>query len=336
MDPVSQGTLGAVASQNVAHRKNIAIATVLGFLSGLAPDIDVFIRSNTDPLLFLEYHRQFTHSLIFIPVGGLICATIFHRLFARKRGLSFRRTLFYCTAGYATHALLDSCTSYGTQLFWPFSTFRVSWNTISIIDPLFTLPMLALVLLAAIRRNSLYAKFALIWIFAYMSFGIFQRIRTEAAGYDLANSRGHQPVRLESKPGFANQLLWKVIYESDGRYYVDGFRAGLDLKHYPGDSIDKLDTQRDFPWLDPASQQARDIERFRWFSSDYVAVHPDKPNRVIDIRYSMVPNEIEAIWMIELDQRARPDQHVGYAHAHQTRDNAPEKLWDMLVNRYPR
>ena len=42
--------------------------------------------------------------------------------------------------GYATHGLLDSCTSYGTQLFWPFSDVRVAWDTMSIVDPLFTVP----------------------------------------------------------------------------------------------------------------------------------------------------------------------------------------------------
>ncbi|GAL32009.1 integral membrane protein [Vibrio maritimus] len=42
------------------------VAGALGLLSGLAPDIDVLIRSSHDPLLFLEFHRQFTHSLLFI------------------------------------------------------------------------------------------------------------------------------------------------------------------------------------------------------------------------------------------------------------------------------
>jgi len=36
---------------------------MLGFLSGMAPDLDILIRSSTDPLLSLEYHRQFTHFL---------------------------------------------------------------------------------------------------------------------------------------------------------------------------------------------------------------------------------------------------------------------------------
>ena len=46
----------------------------------------------------------------------------------------------YSTIGYATHGIIDSLTSYGTQLFWPFSNDRFATNTISIIDPLFTLP----------------------------------------------------------------------------------------------------------------------------------------------------------------------------------------------------
>ena len=54
---------------------------VIGFLAGIFPDIDIFFRSNHDPLLFLEYHRQFTHSLIFIPIGGFIFTTIFYGLF---------------------------------------------------------------------------------------------------------------------------------------------------------------------------------------------------------------------------------------------------------------
>ena len=73
MDPLSQGVLGAAAPKSVAPPEHARIAALLGFLAGMAPDLDVFIRSSADPLLFLEYHRQSTHALIFIPVGGLIC-----------------------------------------------------------------------------------------------------------------------------------------------------------------------------------------------------------------------------------------------------------------------
>ena len=123
MDPLTQGALGASLAQPFSKSSHILIVGILGFLSGMAPDLDVLIRSKSDPLLFLEFHRQFTHSLIFIPIGGMICASVFHILFAKRARLTFKQTYLYCTLGFATHGLLDSCTSYGTQLLWPFTNY---------------------------------------------------------------------------------------------------------------------------------------------------------------------------------------------------------------------
>ena len=88
MDPLSQGTVGAAFAQSSANKKNIIGISVIGFLAGLAPDLDVLIRSSTDPILFLEYHRQFTHSLFFIPFGALIVALLPFALV--KRSLSLK------------------------------------------------------------------------------------------------------------------------------------------------------------------------------------------------------------------------------------------------------
>ncbi|MEE8298686.1 MAG: metal-dependent hydrolase, partial [Thermodesulfobacteriota bacterium] len=89
MDPVSQGFVGAVLPQSSSSKKEIRLAAAIGLLSGLLADIDVVIHSSTDPLLFLDYHRQFTHSLIFIPLGALVAAGICW-LFLKKR-LSFAK-----------------------------------------------------------------------------------------------------------------------------------------------------------------------------------------------------------------------------------------------------
>ncbi|MBT5700853.1 MAG: metal-dependent hydrolase, partial [Gammaproteobacteria bacterium] len=67
MDPISQGSLGAALAQSGSNPEKIKAATLLGCFAGLAPDLDIFIFSSTDPLLFLEFHRQFSHSLVFIP-----------------------------------------------------------------------------------------------------------------------------------------------------------------------------------------------------------------------------------------------------------------------------
>ncbi len=332
MDPLTQGLLGAAAPQSVITRERVISAGILGFLAGMAPDLDVLIRSDTDPLLFLEYHRQFTHALVFIPLGGLLCALVLHPLIGRRRDLSFRCSYLFCTLGYATHALLDACTTYGTLLFWPFSNARIAWNTVSVIDPLVTVPLFLLVCLAFLRRCPLYARAGLIWLLLYLSLGLVQRDRAAGQGWELAARRGHEPIRLEAKPGFGNILLWKVVYETHDAYHVDAVRAGLETRIIVGSSVAKLDISRDMPWLDMGSQQARDIERFRWFSNGYIARDPDYANRVIDVRYSMLPNEVNALWSLELVPGAAPDEHALYRTHRDASTSTRAAFMDMLFD----
>ena len=140
MDPVTQGAFGAIFAQTISNKKKFLVGSIVGCFGGLAPDLDIFIRSDLDPLLKLEYHRQFSHSLIFIPIGALI-VTLFSRLLFKKY-LSFGETYLFSFLGYATHGLLDACTSYGTQLLWPFSDERISWNYISVVDPFLSIPVI--------------------------------------------------------------------------------------------------------------------------------------------------------------------------------------------------
>ena len=41
MDPLSQGTVGAAFAQSAANKNNLLKIGVIGFLAGLAPDLDV-------------------------------------------------------------------------------------------------------------------------------------------------------------------------------------------------------------------------------------------------------------------------------------------------------
>lgn len=318
MDPVTQGVLGASVPQAISHKKHVVAATLFGAISGMSPDLDSLIRSDTDPLLHLEFHRQFSHSLFFIPIGSLICALVFYCLLAKRREISFKLTYLFCFLGYATHGLLDACTSYGTQLLWPFSNERFSWNTISIVDPLFTLPLLALVITGARKKKPLFSQIALCWVVFYLGLGVFQNYRVTEAGTQLARERGHTPIRLEAKPTIGNLLLWKVIYEMEDGYYTDAVRAGSGLTLFPGEFIPKLNIERDLPWLDKDSQQARDLARFRWFSRGFLSLDPDNPLRVVDMRYSLVPNEATGMWSICFNRQAGTTGHVTIKHDRDT------------------
>ncbi|MCJ2376269.1 metal-dependent hydrolase [Vibrio sp. ZSDZ34] len=331
MDPLTQGVLGASLSQSVSKKQHLVIAGVLGLLAGMAPDLDVLIRSQSDPLLFLEFHRQFTHSLFFIPIGSVLCALVLHPLIAKRCGLSFKQSWLYCALGFSTHALLDACTTYGTQLFWPLTNERYAWNTVSVIDPLFTLPILLLLVFATLKKIPWMARIAFLWALVYPTLGMIQRDRAEAAGWQLAQERQHEPTQLVAKPSFANILVWKVVYETEDSYYVDAVRAGTSIKIYPGESVAKLDVDRDFPWLDPNSQQAIDIERFRWFSNGFLAKHPSDEMSIIDVRYSIVPNQLDALWSIKLSPLATADTHVEYNTHRNNTQASRQLLFDMLL-----
>ncbi len=343
MDPLSQASLGASLSQSFAGDKSKQrSALVIGALAGMAPDLDVLIRSADNPILFLEFHRQFTHSLVFIPFGALICALVFYPVMRSKwfsnrwpaAKLSFLQVYLFAFLAYATHGLLDACTSYGTQLLWPFSRERFAWNTVSIIDPLFTLPVLILVLLAAYRKNARYARAAFAYAVIFLSLGIIQHHRAEAAVVQLAKQRGHQVERVQVKPSFGNRHVWKIIYEYDGRYYVDAVRLLLNTEYITGTSIQKLDVKRDFPWLPADSQQAKDIERFRWFSDGYLAVSRRNPNLIMDIRYSHLPNRIYSMWGVKVNKQqideGKLDAHVSYEIKSGTDKKTFKRFMDML------
>ncbi len=328
MDPLSQATIGAVAAQSTVTRQDLARIGLIGALAGMAPDLDVLIQSSTDPLLQLEYHRQFTHSLVFIPIGAIVCAVAFWPFV--RRHMSFKAVWFTALVGYATHGLLDACTTYGTLLLWPFSDARIAWNTISVVDPLFTLPLLGFAITAAVRKSQLIGRLGMAWVAFYLSIGVIQEERALAAGEALAAQRGHAPAIVSAKPSFGNLLLWKTVYEYGDQFWVDAVRAGGSVTIIEGEHVERLDLTAAFPWLDAKSQQARDVERFRWFSNDYLAIDRDDPSLIVDMRYSHLPNEIQGLWGIRLNPDASVDEHVTWIARRSAGSERFEQLWAML------
>ena len=326
MDPVSQGVVGAVLAQAFAREDEVRVATLAGVAGGMAADLDVLIKSAEDPLLTIEYHRHFTHSLAFIPLGGLLVATVLWPLVRRRAG--FRRWWWFATLGYATAGLLDACTSYGTRLLWPISDARVAWDLISIIDPLFTLPLLVLMVWTLVRRRPRLARVACAFALLYMGSALMQQRRAEAEAWELARSRGHEVERLVVKPSIGNLLVWRSTYAADGRIWVDAIRAGLQVKTYAGDSVPSVSVA-DFQQLPPDSVLREDIDRFAHFSDDWLCWHPNEAGVLGDARYGSLPDEVRPLWGIRVD----PEQsHVHTPFVRTRRVDGPmmERFWAML------
>ena len=312
MDPVTQGALGAAAAMLFAPKTDIRLAALIGATGGMLADADVLIRSAADPLLFIEYHRHFTHSLAFIPFGGLICALVFWSFLKSK--LTFGLIYLYATIGYATHGVLDACTSYGTRLLWPFTDDRVAWNIVAVIDPLVTIPLLVGIAIACWKRNSKFARIGFSISIAYLLFGVAQRERAESALVQLAQSRGHASIdRLTAKPTMGNLILWRGIYRHEGQFHVDAIRAPLfqTPKILSGSTTPAIEIEPIISDLGAGSVLANDIVRFHHFSDSYLAWHPDHPDALCDVRYAVLPDSLHSLWGIRVDLN-RPDEHAPY------------------------
>jgi len=311
MDIVTQGLIGATVAQAGAKPNEIRLASIIGFCAPLLADADALIRSTEDPLLFLEFHRHFSHALLFIPFGALIASLLLWPLL-RKR-LAFKRIYLYALLGYATAGFLDACTSYGTHLLWPLNDERIAWSIISIFDPIFSFALIIAIIFAFVKYKPLAARFGLLFAAAYLSLGVIQHERAETLAHLQAQQRGHITERLIVKPTMGNLLLWRSVYETDAMYYVDAVRVGLagNTTVFTGNSVQAFDINRDLAQLTDQMTVYRDIKRFEFFSDDFLAWHPQRPNVLGDVRYAMLATSIRPLWGIELPLDT-PNEHVTF------------------------
>lgn len=331
MDLITHGLAGALLAQGAARSPEVRRAAVIGAIAGLLPDTDILIRAADDPLFSIEYHRHFTHALAMVPVGALLLMLL---LWPWMRGhLSPGRVWRFALLGLLSSVLLDACTSFGTHLLWPFSDERIAWNLIAVVDPLFSLVLLVALVLA-VRRNRVGAAWAGIGVaLLYLALGLVQQARVTALLQELAAARGHEIERLEVKPTMGNNLLWRGLYQSDGRFHVDAVRVGWfgTQRIYTGDAIERVQPG-DIQPVAPGSVLDADIRRFARLADDYLVRHPDRPEVLGDIRYAMLPNSIRPLWGIRVDP-AQPDRHVEFLTLREMNPAVRREFTDMLLGR---
>ena len=93
-----------------------------------------------------------------------------------------------------------------------------------------------------------------------------------------------------------------------------------------------MNVQKDFPWLPDNSQQAKDIERFRWFSDDYLAVSVNDKKLISDVRYSFIPNNINSMWGIEINKRLIDDGDYDAHVFYETNNNLDKETRDLFLD----
>lgn len=332
MDPLTQGLLGAAAAHVAFGRELGPRAMLVGAVAGVLPDADVFIRSASDPLLAVEVHRQFTHALAFIPVGGAVAALPW--LVRQSNRAKWRAIAGASIVGYATHGLLDACTTYGTQLFWPFSKTRVAFDAISIIDPVFTIMLVLGLAFALVLKSARPAAIAFALCLLYIANGVVQRERAADVQEWIAASRQHDVTRGAVFPTIGNQLVWRSLYQSGDTIYADRIRVPLfgEPRFAPGLSVGLAEERGLAPSEVSSERVVRDFRRFRWFSDGWIARDENDPSVIGDVRYSMRTDAFEAIWGVRFHPgRDVPTEWVDLSRSRRIRGG---DLWDEITGRH--
>lgn len=113
-------------------------AMLYGAIAGTIPDLDALAGQFTDTITAVEIHRGFSHSIVFSLLAAPVLGFLISKL-ERKSPAGWMDWSLLMFWGLFTHPILDSFTTWGTQLFWPLDI-RLAFKSVFVIDPLYTLP----------------------------------------------------------------------------------------------------------------------------------------------------------------------------------------------------
>lgn len=334
MDPFTHAVLGAAGGYACFGNKLGRLAATLGALAAVAPDADALVRSSSDPLAYVQYHRHFTHALAFAPIGALLVAGL-GRLVCGK---TFPFLVAWCCAmwGWVSHELLDAATSYGTHLLWPFSSVRTGWDVIAIVDPVFTVPLFAGLLVALIFQKQKWASAALGWGVLCLAAGVCQHGRVLTAQQRLASERGHAVLRGRTMPTIGNNVVWRSLYEHEGRIFCDRIRVGWggEISVREGTSLERAPVSGLSQAESAAEARQPAFERFSHFSDGWIARSPRDASVLGDVRYSLSSEAFDPIWAIRYTGSEQQPPFEWINRAKERRLNLRE-LWEEWRGRGP-
>ncbi len=274
MDSLTQMALGAAVGTAVLGRKAGPRAALWGAAIATLPDLDVFL-SFGDPVRDFTFHRAESHALFWMTLVSPALAWLawrLHRAINQARGIRFREWWLLAWLALVTHALLDAFTVYGTQLLLPFSDFPVGLGTIFIIDPLYTVPLLAGVLafMYLRRRNP---DRALRWnaagivaSTAYLAWSVAAQLHVTGEVNRSLAATNLADGRVLVTPTAFNTLLWRVVVMDDGAYH-EGFRSLFD--DAPNVTLQRHASATHL--LEGIRDQWH-VRRLAWFSKGYYGV----------------------------------------------------------------
>lgn len=264
MDSITQAALGASVGYGFLGNKGVIIGAAIATI----PDLDILLFPLYSDLERISLHRGFSHSILFSIIGAIILGLVLKRIKWTKM-IDLPRLILFTWLALFTHIILDTFTTYGTQLFLPFSDYRAGFDSINIVDPFYTIPLIlglffSLVIYRKRKNQSFYNYVGLaistlyllytLGIKSYVNGNIEEVLSTQNISY---NSMLTVPVK------FGGIIWYAVAKDNQGLYigkYILGQEDEIIFHYFP--SNDNLLKDLD-PWL---------VNRMKWFAKGYYTV----------------------------------------------------------------
>jgi inner membrane protein len=301
MDSLTQIILGAACGEIALGKKIGNKALLFGAIGGTIPDLDVFIGKilYSNEIQALAFHRGFMHSLLFAVLAAVFfgwCTFMLYNTGDRKDSTTYKSWIWLFFLSIFTHPILDCFTPYGTQIFAPFSNYRVAFNSISVVDPLYTLPFLfcMVTVLCYNRTNIKRQKWTKLGIYLsciYLLFTLANKIYIDSVFRNSFKKAKISIQRFSAQPSIFNNILWYAVAETNTQYHL-AFYSLLDTSPTANKiiSIDKSNNLIDM--------RAKNLRILAWFSNEYYHISKKEETdsyQYIDLRYPMLnPENIDS------------------------------------------
>jgi len=329
MDSVTQIALGAAVGEATLGSKVGSRAILWGAICGTLPDLDIFVPLG-DAVRDFTYHRSASHSLIVLAVLSPLMVWLILKVHPQTAQYRYRwLALVYLV--FATHVLLDSFTVYGTQIFWPIDDTPMTWSTIFIIDPAYTLPLLigAIAALVMSRKQPLghrinWAGLALST--AYLAWTVGAKLHVEHIARDSLAHQGIAYEHLLTGPAPLNSILWRILATHENGYH-EGFysffddESGIEMRAYPS-----------APELLNGIEDHWPVRRLRWFTKGlYSVTRIDRDVIITDLRMGVEKSYAFRFKVGEIDNphtRASPPERLLPVREYGRLKNVWTRIWD--------
>lgn len=303
MDSATQFMLGASIAGAMMGRQIGPRALLIGGIVATLPDLDSFIPT-ANLIDKMTEHRGASHSLFVLTIAAPVVTFVVRKIVpaVREHGWLTLATIWLCLF---THPLLDSLTTYGTQLFWPLNLGPpVAFPSVFIIDPAYTLLLVVGLLCFLFMRRNRERGLKTNQVFLALSVGYLAIGMTGQIAV-ASQARAHPEFKGKEvfvQPTPFNTLFWQVI-AVDETSYVSGLTSIL-----PGCPITDVRQQNRLANPPAGFSPSSSVKRLEWFTDGYFTYRNGGDGLSIsDLRIGYDP---EFVFSFEIARLAGNDFHA--------------------------